>query len=90
MYRLIRFMFSQLTKAIKDGINNLYQYSLLMDGTFSKSMDRCATSFLYLKNSMGAMIGPLINSIAPALDFIIDKVVNLFNMVNQLFARCRC
>ena len=87
MYRLIRFMFSQLTKAIKDGINNLYQYSLLMDGTFSKSMDRCATSFLYLKNSMGAMIGPLINSIAPALDFIIDKVVNLFNMVNQLFAR---
>ena len=87
MYRLIRFMFSQLTKAIKDGINNLYQYSLLMDGTFSKSMDRCATSFLYLKNSMGAMIAPLINSIAPALDFIIDKVVNLFNMVNQLFAR---
>ena len=87
MYRLICFMFSQLTKAIKDGINNLYQYSLLMDGTFSKSMDRCATSFLYLKNSMGAMIAPLINSIAPALDFIIDKVVNLFNMVNQLFAR---
>lgn len=87
MYRLIRFMFSQLTKAIKDGINNLYQYSLLMDGTFSKSMDRCATSFLYLKNSMGAMIASLINSIAPALDFIIDKVVNLFNMVNQLFAR---
>lgn len=87
MYRLIRFMFSQLTKAIKDGINNLYQYSLLMDGTFSKSMDKCATSFLYLKNSIGAMIAPLINSIAPALDFIIDKVVNLFNMVNQLFAR---
>lgn len=87
MYRLIRTMFAQLTKAIKDGINNLYQYSLLMDGTFSKSMDRCATSFLYLKNSMGAMIAPLINSIAPALDFIIDKVVNLFNMVNQLFAR---
>lgn len=87
MYRLIRFMFSQLTKATKEGINNLYQYSLLMNGTFSKSMDRCATSFLYLKNSMGAMVAPIINSIAPALDFIIDKVVNLFNIINQLFAR---
>lgn len=87
MYRLIRFMFAQLTKAIKEGANNLYQYSLLMGGTFSKSMDSCATSFLYLKNSMGAMIGPLINSIAPALDFIIGKVVNLFNLINQLFAR---
>lgn len=87
MYRLIRTMFAQLTKAIKEGVNNLYQYSLLMDGTFSKSMDRCATSFLYLKNSMGAMAGPLVNALAPALDFIIDKVVVLLNVFNQFVAR---
>lgn len=87
MYRLIRFFFSQLTNAMKEGVNNLYQYSLMFDNTFSKSMDRCATSFLYLKNSMGAMVGPLINAIAPALDMIIDKVVTLLNIFNQFMAR---
>ena len=87
MYRLIRFFFSQLTNAMKEGVNNLYQYSLMFDNTFSKSMDRCATSFLYLKNSMGAMVGPLINAIAPALDMIIDKVVALMNLFNQFMAR---
>lgn len=49
-------------------------------------MDECATSFLYLKNSMAAMVAPIINSLAPALDFVIDKVVDLLNLVNKFFA----
>lgn len=87
MYRLIRSFFSQLTNAMKEGINNLYQYSALMGTTFKGSMDSLATSFQYLKNSMGAMVSPIINSLAPAIDFLIDKFVNLLNIVNQFFAR---
>ena len=87
LYRTIRFFFSQLTAAMKEGINNLYQYSNVMGGTFAGSMDRLATSFQYLKNSLGAMVSPIINALAPAVDFLIDKFVTLLNVVNQFFAR---
>lgn len=87
LYRSIRFFFSQLTGAIKEGINNLYQYSSLMGGTFKGSMDSLASSFQYLKNSMVAMVSPLINALAPAIDFVIDKFVALLNIMNQFFAR---
>lgn len=87
MYRAIRFLFSQLTAAMKEGIQNLYMYSSLMGGTFKGSMDSLATSFQYLKNSMGAMVAPLINMIAPAVDALIDKFAALLNIVNQFFAR---
>lgn len=87
MYRAIRFFFSQLTAAMEEGIQNLYMYSSLMGGTFKGSMDSLATSFQYLKNSMGAMVAPLINMIAPAVDALIDKFAALLNIVNQFFAR---
>lgn len=87
MYRMIRFFFAQLTAAMKEGIQNLYMYSSLMGGTFKGSMDSLATSFQYLKNSMGAMVAPLINMIAPAVDALIDKFAALLNIVNQFFAR---
>lgn len=87
MYRAIRFMFAQFTQAMKEGINNLYQYSNLMGGTFAQSMDRLATSGQYLKNSLGAMAAPIINALAPAIDFVIDKIVTLLNYINMLFAR---
>ena len=74
MYRLIRSMFSALTNGMREGINNLYQYSNMFGGTFAGSLDRCATSFQYLKNSMAAAASPIINALAPALDFIIDKI----------------
>lgn len=87
MYRAVRFALSALTKALKEGINNLYQYSNLMGGTFAQSMDRLATSSSYLKNSLGAMAAPIINALAPAIDFVIGKVVSLLNVINMLFAR---
>lgn len=52
LYRMIRFAMSQLTQCFKDGINNLYNYSALMGGTFANSMNSLATNAQYLKNSM--------------------------------------
>ena len=87
LYRAIRAAISAITKGFSEGISNLYQYSMIMDGQFSKSMDRLATSSQYLKNSLGAMAAPILNALAPAIDFVIDKIVTLLNLINQLFAR---
>lgn len=85
-YRLIRTIIKEITQAVKEGVDNLYQYSKAMNGAFAKSMDNASTSMLYFKNSIGAMLGPLINALVPVLDFVIDKVVQFLNVVNQLIA----
>lgn len=80
IYRIISLFKTGLT----DGLDNLYQYSLITGNQFAASMDRAATSLLYLKNSIGAAAAPLVNALAPALDFVVDKVVTLLNRFNQL------
>ncbi len=80
IYRIISLFKTGLT----DGLDNLYQYSLITGNQFAASMDRAATSLLYLKNSIAAAAAPLVNALAPALDFVVDKVVTLLNRFNQL------
>lgn len=87
MYRAIRFLLSQITTAFKDGTNNVYQYSKAIGGDLAASMDKIATSFLYFKNSLGAMVSPLINAVAPAIEYVTDKAVDLINVLSQLFAK---
>lgn len=80
IYRVMGLFKTGLT----DGLDNLYQYSLITGNQFASSMDRAATSLLYLKNSIAAAAAPLVNALAPALDFVVDKVVTLLNRFNQL------
>ena len=86
MYRLIRSMIAAMTRGMQEGINNLYQWSKLLNGSFAKAMDQIATSALYVKNSLAAMVAPLIERLAPVIDMIGDKLVGLLNKVNQTFA----
>lgn len=85
-YRLIRSAIKMVTDGFKEGIENLYYFSSMVGTQFAPAMDRLATSSLYLKNSLGAMAGPLIQAIAPAIDFLVDKFVQLLNVVNMVFA----
>ena len=85
-YRFIRSIIKEITEAFKEGITNLYHWSAAVNGTFAKSMDRIATSTLYLKNSLGAMLAPLINTLAPVIEWIIDRIVDVINWINKLFA----
>lgn len=84
LYRVIRSVIREITDAFKTGITNLYHWSDLVNGHFAASMDRLATSSQYLKNSLGAMVSPLIETLVPVLDVIIDKVVDVLNFFNML------
>lgn len=85
-YRAIRAVLRAITEGIKEGIDNLYQWSKLIDGKFASSMDKLATSSQYFKNSIGAAFSPLINAVAPAIDVFVDKIVDLINEINRLFS----
>lgn len=86
MYRLIRSTIKAITTAMSEGVNNAYQWSKAFGGQFAQSMDRIATSTNYLKNSLGALSIPIFNALAPVLDAIIDKVVEVINAFSKLFA----
>ena len=87
LYRFIRFILSQITQGFGEGVNNMYQWSLITGNRFADSMDRAATALLYLKNSLGALLGPLINAFVPVLDTLIDKFVTLTNALGMFFAK---
>lgn len=87
MYRAIRSALRLITQHIGEGIKNLYQWSSIANGTFVNSMNSIASASHYMGNSFAAMVSPLINALAPAIDYIANKVVALFNLINMLFAR---
>lgn len=86
MYRAVRSAIKAVSAGIKTGIDDLYQYSATINGPFYQSMNNLASSFLYLKNSVGAAVAPLINAFAPAIDVVIDKVVTLINAFGKFMA----
>lgn len=85
-YRAIRTAIKAVTSAAKEGLDHLYQYSKAANTDFAPAMDKISTSVLYLKNGLGSLVAPLMQAVAPAIDFIIDKFVDLINIINQVIA----
>lgn len=84
--RAIRGAIMGVVRGLKEGIQNLYQWSAITNGTFKASMDSLSTSFLYLKNSIGAAVAPIITALTPAINAAVDAIVTLVNTLNQLFS----
>lgn len=86
-YRMIRNAIKQATQAIKEGINNLYQYSAALNsldaGRAKNTMDGFATTALYVKNSLGAALMPALQMLLPIVNAISDAFVTATNAVNQ-------
>lgn len=82
----IRAAIRAVVEGLKEGIENLYQWSAVTNGVFKTSMDGLSSSFLYLKNSIGAAVSPIINALAPAINTAVDAIVTLINALNQLFS----
>lgn len=85
-YRALRTAIKAVTSGLKDGIEHLYKWSALVDNTFKDSMDSLASSAHYLKDSFAAMVSPIIDALAPAVEYLVNKFVDLMNVVNQFFA----
>lgn len=88
LYRAIRAAIKAITNGFKEGVENLYAWSNAFDSTreFANSMDKIATAALYVKNSLGALVAPIINTLAPALDYLADKFVGVLNIINEFLA----
>ena len=83
IYRAIRSGIKMITQGAKEGIDNLYKWAQIVGNDFAPTMDHLASEFLYLKNSVGAAISPIIQALEPVITAIIHKFVELLNIFNQ-------
>ena len=85
-YRVLRAIIKQISEGFKEGVENYYNYSKAVNNGFSAAMDGAATSLLTFKNSIGAAVAPLIESLIPVLQQVVSWVVAAINYINQFIA----
>ena len=83
---ILRTAIRSMMKAVKEGIDNLYEWSKLHDKTFAKAMDTGATNVLYMKNSLATALAPAIIAIMPLITRLADAVNWVSNAVAQFIA----
>ena len=75
-------MIGQIKSAIKEGSDNLVQYS----SEYNHSISSMVSSLLYLKNAWAAAFAPIANVVAPYISSFIDMVASALNAVGQFMA----
>lgn len=88
-YRMLRAVIKQIAEGFKVGYENYYHYSEAIGGSFAPAMDSAASSLLQMKNSIGAAVAPLMQSLVPVLQTVVNFFVGLINYANQFFALMR-
>lgn len=73
---------SAVQNAIKEGSDNLVQYS----DTYNQSISSIVSSLTYLKNAWAAAFSPIVNVVAPYLSSFIDMIASALNTVGQFLA----
>ena len=81
-YRIVRRLLQLIVQSIKEGLDNLAMF----DSSFNETMSNLKSSFTYLKNSLGAMLAPLIKALEPFITLIVDAVSYIANLLGQIFS----
>ena len=72
--------FMMLTQGVAEGLQNVAQYN----NETATAMNKLSTMALYLKNSIGAALYPVIVAITPALQAMTNAIVRALNAFGQL------
>lgn len=79
---LIRMAMRAAIQAVKEGMENLVQYS----AGANKSMSELSSGSMYLKNSFAAAFAPILSIVVPPLTTIINLLATAVGWINQFFA----
>lgn len=83
MYRVLRTILKEITQAIKEGMDNLYEFSKAHDdfGGIASSFDGLASAAQTMKNQLGATFGQILAAASP----ILIQLMQLVSQLTQLF-----
>lgn len=75
-----------IVKGVREGLQNVYEYSKAVGSDFAPAMDSAASSLLTMKNSIGAALAPFVQALIPALQTVVNWFITVLNYANQFFA----
>lgn len=79
---LIRMAMRAAIQGVKEGMQNLVQYS----DSANQSMSGLMTNMTYLKNSFAAAFAPILSYVAPVLNTLINLLATAVGYINQFFS----
>lgn len=79
---LIRMAMRAAIQGVKEGMQNLVQYS----DRANQSMSGLMTNMTYLKNSFAAAFAPILSYVAPVLNTLINLLATAVGYINQFFS----
>ena len=85
LYRLIRTALKLITQSMKEGIDNIVQF----DASAKETMSEVTSSMTVMKNSVGAIMMPLLELVAPIIQGISKAVGTLANGISYLTAKLK-
>ena len=92
-YRIVRDAIKRVSGAFAEGTQNLVQYSALMNSMdasrANNTMSEFATISLWVKDSIGAAVMPILRSLIPLVNMVADVFVLATNAVNQFVQALR-
>lgn len=83
---LIRSAIRGLIRSMKEGVNNVYEWSKTVNGSFAQSMNQAKASVLTFKNSLGAALSPVISALIPLFKSLTNAVISAANWINQFIS----
>lgn len=88
-YRFIRAIIKEISDGFREGVENVYRYSKAIGSSFSEKMDSAAASLQMMKNAIGASVAPLIQSLIPYLETVVNWFISMVNYLNQFLSLLR-
>lgn len=79
---LIRMAMRAAIQGVREGMQNLVQYS----DRANQSMSGLMTNMTYLKNSIAAAFAPILSYVAPVLNTLINLLATAVGYINQFFS----
>lgn len=78
-------LFRKMVSAVKEGIGNFNKYMAANNQT-NKAVEELSGSLSTLKNSLGSAFAPIINAVAPALNYLISLLIKAANAFSAFMA----
>ena len=88
-YRLLRTALKEIAEGFKFGVENAREYSKAIGSEFATAMQAADDAIFKMKNSLGAMLMPVLQMLIPLLQEVVNWVITAANVINQFFALLR-
>ena len=85
LYSFIRAIIKEISQAFQEGIKNV----ALFDTSANKTMSQLATSLTNIKNSLGLMIQPFLETFAPVVQQLSTAFVEIGNAISKANAQMK-